>query len=533
MIVEQLMRRALAGFLFWTGCAMPLSAQWGELTIGAEAEQYLRAMQLRGVWGGEASAIRPYGPQPVRRWMRDSLSLHPWSARFRADSGMVHRVHLLRPMVMVNGTFGDFPWGFNDGALWQGMGLTTAASVGVSAHWRWISLRVEPLFFRAQNGNFTLAGDTTRGINAFVDQQRPGSIDLPQRFGRTPYQRVDPGQSELRFDIGPFAAGVSTMPQVWGPGMRHALFLTGTGPGIPHLFLGTSRAWRTPAGRLSGKLLYGKAKPSGFEPSVAVRDRLVSGLVASWQPPSGRRVEIGVARFYHHFWPEGGFRLKYLSLPFGSLFKDVQIYEGGPADNQLASVFFRWRAEDDGFEVYGEFGRTDRSIDARDVALEPEHNAAWLAGFSRLFGLSASSFWLVRGDVANGRIGSITRLSRGQSTIYDHSPITQGHTVRGQLLGTYLLERTGGLEVSVDRYARWGRVGGVLTQRAMPEDLSEGVRAAAARSQWAVEGSATRFVGKHDLFMRAGLVLDVNRRPGTDATAKFLALGVRMGGRDR
>lgn len=520
------MRRALAGFVLWTVCAMPLSAQWSELTIGAEAEQYLRAMQLRGVWSGEASAIRPYGPQPVRRWMRDSVPAHPWSARFRADSGMVH---LLRPMMMVNRTGGDFPWGFNDGALWQGVGLTTAVSAGFAAHWRWVSLRLEPIFFRAQNADFTLAGDTTRGVNPFVDQMQPGTIDVPQRFGRVPYQRVDLGQSELRVDFGPFAAGLSTMNQVWGPGMRHTLILTGNAPGIPRLFLGSSHAWRTPLGRFSGQLLYGKAAPSGYEPSVQVPDRLVSGLVVSWQPPSGRGLEIGGARFYHRFWPKGGFGLRDLTIPFGSFFQDAQVYSGGAADNQLASIFFRWRAENDGFEVYGEFGRTDRSIDLRDVELEPEQNAAWLAGFTRLFGLSGPSFWLVRADVANARIGSISRLSRAQGTFYDHGRITQGHTLRGQILGTYLLERTGGLEVAVDHYARWGRVGGMLTQRAMPEDLREGVLAADARSQWALEGSATRFVGKHDLFMRAGWVLDVNRRPGADAAARFLTLGTRLG----
>lgn len=505
--------------------AQGAQAQWRELTVGSEAELYVRAMQLRGVWEGEGTAIRPYGPEVVRRWMRDSVPAHPWRARFVADSDALT---VLRPSISL-GYNSAFPWGYNDGAVWAGRGLTTSATAGVAASWRWFSVRLEPVAFRAENRGFPLLGDTTRGANPFVDQQRPGSIDLPQRFGRGSYQRIDLGQSEVRADLGPLAVGFSSMNQFWGPGIAHALTLTANGPGIPRLFIGTARALVTPIGRINVQLLYGKLAASGYEPAVAEQDRFASGMVASWQPRSGKGFELGFTRFYHRFWPTGGLRVGDLTVPFGSLFKDLQSFDGGPADNQLASLFARWRGEESGFEVFGEFGRTDRAIDLRDLALEPEQNSAWYLGAAKSIQAAGDVLYLIRAEYVNGGISSIQRLARGQATYYEHTPITQGHTQRGQLLGTPLLERTGGLELAVDRWASWGRLGATLMQRALPEDEGEGVRRVAARSQWYSEASLVRFVGRYELFGQGGLVFDLNRRPGHDETNLHLQAGVRVG----
>lgn len=507
------------------GIPAALGAQWRELPVGSEGELYLRAMQTRGTWNGEPAALRGFGPLVTDRWSLEKPAPNPWAARFAPDTA---RLWAIRPSLMASFN-SAFPWGFNDGAAWQGKGANVAATAGFGARWRWLSVRVEPVFFRTQNGAFQLLGDTTRGANPFVDEQRPGSIDLPQRFGREVYQRIDAGQSEVRADVGLLAAGISTMNKFWGPGVRHSLLLGANGPGFPHLFLGTSRAALTRVGRLAGQVVYGKLTESAFAPAAPTHDRFGTGLVASWQPPSGRGIELGFARFYEREWPVGGPSLGDLTVPFGSLFEDVQTFKGGPADNQLISIFGRWRAEADGFEIFGEFGRNDRSGDARDLALEPEHNSAWLLGFAKTYHLGAEQFWMVRGEFVNGRISSIGRLGRGQATFYEHSPITQGHTQRGQLLGTPLLERSSGFELAVDRWARWGRAGLSAMQRSMPDDYSEGVNAASARSQWYLEANAVHFVGKREFFARYGIAFDLNRRASIDDVNHHLQVGARVG----
>ncbi len=511
-------------------CPLAAQGQWRESTVGSEADLYIRALQTRGVFGGEPVSIRPYSPPVLDRWARkrwtDSAraTSHPWGSRFRTDSA---HVWLLPAMVQASHN-SAFAWGMNDGAAWQGRGVTTIATLGFGARWRWLSLRVEPMWFSTQNRAFALLGDTARGENPFVDQQRPGIIDLPQRFGRARYARTDPGQSELRADVGLFTAGLSTMNEFWGPGVRQSLLMGSNSAGFPHLFLGSSHALRTPLGRLSGRVIYGKLSQSDQSPASPNRSRFGSAITASWQPPGGSGFEFGASRFYHRSWPDGGLKLNDLRAPLGSLFGDAQFSSGSTADNQLATLFMRWRAEDDGFELFGEFGRNDRSADARDLTVEPEHNSAWLLGFVKTFQSRNDGLWMVRSEFVNGRITELQSIGRGQATFYEHAPITQGHTERGQLLGSYLLERAGGLELSVDRWSPRGRRGLSLMYRAMPADQTAGVQRATARAQWYAEASAVRFFGAQELFAKGGLVFDLNRTPGRDVSNHYLSLGARV-----
>jgi len=524
----------VVAFVLYAGtsvlCPAAAQAQWREATVGSEAELYIRALQSRGVFGGEPVSIRAYSPPVLDRWARERWTdstrapSHPWGARFRNDSA---RLWLL-PATVEASYNSAFAWGFNDGAAWQGRGTNTIATLGFGARWRWLSLRVQPMWFSAENRAFALLGDTARGANPFVDQQRPGGIDLPQRFGRARYTRTDPGQSEVRADVGLLTVGLSTMNEFWGPGVRQSLLMGSNSAGFPHVFVGSSRALRTPVGRLSGRVTYGKLAQSDQAPAAPSRTRLGSGIIATWQPPGGSGFEFGAARFYHRAWPDSGLKLDDLKAPLGSLFNDAQFRSGSTADNQLATVFMRWRAEDDGFEVFGEFGRNDRSADARDLTVEPEHNSAWLLGFVKTFQARNDGLWMLRSELVNGRVTELQTIGRGQATFYEHAPITQGHTQQGQLLGSYLLERSGGLELSVDRWTPRGRRGVSVMYRAMPADQTAGVQQATARAQWYAEASAVRFVGAQELFAKGGVVFDLNRTPGRDVTNGYLSLGARL-----
>ena len=135
---------------------------------------------------------------------------------------------------------------------------------------------------------------------------------------------------------------------------------------------------------------------------------------------------------------------------------------------------------------------------------------------------------MLRTEVVNGRVAELQRIGRGQSTFYDHARIAQGHTERGQLLGSFLMERANGVEMSVDRWGRHGREGLSLMYRAMSANLSDGVTQATARSQWYAEANSVRFVGAQELFAKVGVVFDLNRTPGRNASNTFLSLGVKL-----
>jgi hypothetical protein len=122
----------------------------------------------------------------------------------------------------------------------------------------------------------------------------------------------------------------------------------------------------------------------------------------------------------------------------------------------------------------------------------------------------------------------LTSLGRGQSTFYDHSKIAQGHTELGQLLGTPLIDRSGGIDFSVDHFTNEGRLGVEVFERQMPPDLGVGMPADSARSQWDLGFGGTVFRGSADITFKIGHVWDLNRFPGQDVGNSYIQIGTRF-----
>src|SRR5207253_1639128 len=85
-------------------------------------------------------------------------------------------------------------------------------------------------------------------------------------------------------------------------------------------------------------------------------------------------------------------------------------------------------------EVYGEFAREDNSYDFRDVLMEPDHISGYTLGLQRAYPRADKRVLVVRGEILNARITSI-QLLRAQTPLYVHTPVDQGLTQRGQVLG--------------------------------------------------------------------------------------------------
>jgi hypothetical protein len=248
-----------------------------------------------------------------------------------------------------------------------------------------------------------------------------------------------------------------------------------------------------------------------------------------WMPPT-QPIEIGVARFYHRQWPKA-FRLRDLGVPFGSLLNDKEVAGVGVAENQLLTFFATIRVPASGFEVFGEFGKNDRNGDLRDALSEPEHNSAWMLGLFKVIGPQSLSngFWTFRAEVGSGRVSELQDLGRGQSTFYDHTTVTQGHTQDGQLLGSPLIDRSGGVDAAIDRWTRNGRVGMSLFERQMPPDLAVGLPPAQARTQWDFGANGTWFLGRSDVTFALGHVWDLNRFPHKNVGDNYVRVGLRAG----
>lgn len=475
------LRLALAAALL--ACAAPSAAQQarlpGGLVAGSEVEEYLRFLQTTGEVAPGPWSLRGFG-----RAEADGLlpppSGHPWAGHpaLRHDSsGVVVEALPARTRAWYNSAF---PFAANDGAVWAGRGATAAVEAGVAVRAGPLSLALRPVAFAAENRAFDVRGNGKDGERAYADGLRPDVIDLPQRFGPDPYARVDPGESYLRLDAGPVAAGISTATQVWGPGSEYPILLSSAGPGFPHVFVGTSRPADLWVARVHGRVVYGRLDQSAYSPvrDGSARRRFMSGVVGVVQPRGMPGLELGGGRFFHTPWPEDGLSAASFRTPFQGLLKrslDLDP-EGNPGDdrsNQLATFFFRWATTRAGAEVYGEYFREDHNFDLRDLLLEPDHSAAYMLGIRRAWRPSPERMVTLRAEAMNARLSHLARV-RTQSPKMIHTGTLQGHTQLGQPLGGRAVYGGAGTIVALDLYHPGGRWSASWTreQRGAPDQTN-------------------------------------------------------------
>lgn len=502
-----------------------------EVFAGAELERYLRVMQLAGAGLDQPWSVRLLAASEVSRSFAD-FTEHPWALRysFRGDSAAWGWVRP-RADVFFNSAF---PYGANDGAVWAGRGLTTAVQGGAWFRFGPVSGVVAPIAFVAQNARFPLASVSATD-DAFADPRYPNAIDFPQRFGDDAYWRVEPGQSHLRIELSPVALGVSTANQVWGPGDEYPIILGNNAPGFPHLFLGSSEPINILIGELHGRMVWGRLDQSDHSPVRAGEQRrFTTGLVGSFLPRWLPGLEIGGTRFFHMPWPTQGVSVDHVLKPFEGLLKSSLVGDGlgdgSDQANQLASIFARWAVPLAGFEVYGEFAREDHSANMRDLMLEPDHNSGYLVGFKRAWTGSPERWIVLRGEVLKTEPSHLNRV-RYQTPFYVHTWTPQGHTVRGQILGSPAAYGGSGAIVGAEVYQPEGRVavswsrtmrgtrGSYLETGTTDTEVADVIHSFAAE--------ATLFRGSFDMHGGAAAVWEFNRYFDDDAFNLNVELGVR------
>ena len=424
---------------------------WGEVFVGSEAESYLRDLQLIGAVPLYPWSLRSLSQGEVLRLAPHDSTL-PWARRYTFGSKSSARIALVRPVVTARWN-SAFPFGANDGAVWAGRGVTGAIAAGVAAAYGPVSVTVAPLAFRAQNAFVSLMPTGDTGRLAFRDAFF-GGIDLPQRFGDRPYGMVDPGQSTIRVDGFGLAAGFSTANLAWGPAREFPILFGNNAAGFPHAFLGTSGPVDLRVVRLHARIVWGKLYQSAYAGDTAGGGlRFGAGALVVLTSVHMPGLEIGVARFTHRVWRGGGPTLSDLLVPLRYQYRgNVTLAVN---DNQLASAFFRWVLPRSGFEVYGEYGRDDYNQNLRDFVEEPDHIGGYTVGIAKAF-RAGPIMRVFRFEVQNLQF-SVLAQGRGWAPFYTSGSISQGHTNRGQVLGSYAGLGGAGAIAAFDIYRPSGR----------------------------------------------------------------------------
>jgi hypothetical protein len=498
-----------------------------DLPAGGEWERYYRALQVAGESPLRLWTIRGFSDKQVeamrrnREWDRRAL---PASHRWQSVDWSIAATEA--------GVVGNsaFPFGMNDGPLWSGRGITAFATTGIASRRGPVSLSLRPFVFAAQNAAFPLGQTGQAGRLIFNNNAYPLNIDNPQRFGDGVYTRIDPGESTLRVELGSLGLGASTAAQFWGPAVEHPLILGNNAGGFPYLFAGTTNPIRV--GPLVGqaRIIWGRLKQSQYGPMDLGHTHFGTGLVISGGLHAVPGLEIGGARFFHIAWRDGGFWNSPFFAPFQGLLKNSLASPDNPngdnpQDNQLASIFARWVLPSSHVEMYAEYGREDHNWDARDLALEPDHDAGYVLGLMRAWGDSSKRLIVLRGELINTRIAQLTAAAP-QVPWYVHAPMWTGHTNQGQVLGSAAGLGGGGASIALDRYSDRGRTT-IRWDRIMRAERVIGVIPDPDRADVmnAFRVEQLRFRKDGELLVSGGVVFDYNRdfvRDGVNFTTTIV-----------
>ena len=524
-----------------------------EIFVSSPADNYLRYLQTVGKVPEHPWSSRGFSEREIRKLTAND-SASPWGDRFvdesREFAGL--RVGLIQPRVSFRYNSG-FAYGSNDGPIWAGRGLTSAAQLGFHASWKFISLKVAPVAFRAENKAFDIAA-TGRSGPALFGNPDFGGVDLPQRFGSSAYSQADPGESTLRVDLPFVTAGISTANQGWGPGHSFPILLGNNAAGFPHAFVGSSEPINIWIGKLHGRVFWGELAQSDYSTVTGEEEfvsraepgtkRFATGIILIAQVRGLPGLEIGGTRFFHSIWPRSGIPPSYFTKVFqGILKKDVKpdrlqdprfpasLDDVGISDNQLVSLFARWVLPRSGFELHAEYGRDDHSYDFRDLIQEPDHSRSYSVGARKVFSSTPEKLTAGRFEILNFQLPQLSRY-RGEGEMYVHGLIRQGHTYKGQLLGADAGVGIGaGSVVAVDRFTRTGRWTAAWTRVVRREngDYTElGIRSPRSIDvSHALGFERSSVIGEFEVTTGLTLVRELNRDFIRDATNINALVGVR------
>ncbi|HQR30443.1 MAG TPA: hypothetical protein PLL32_08535, partial [Anaeromyxobacteraceae bacterium] len=250
-----------------------------------------------------------------------------------------------------------YPSGSNDGAVWQGKGFSAQLGVGLGFRWGILSAAFVPGLAWQQNVAFPLVPTYRPGNLEYANPWYGDSLDVPQRFGPSPYWTVTPGQSYVQLDWAGFGVGLSTENLWWGPGVRNTLLMTNNADGFPHAYLGTVRPVDVWIGNLEASLWGGSLSRSDW---FYTQDRAWFG---------------GITTDLELRWVRG------LYLGFAAVNVSSALCSGCERNsNALLGLYGRWVFPGAGVEVYGEWVREDGWVNWKDFTKELDHSVGYTLG---------------------------------------------------------------------------------------------------------------------------------------------------------
>jgi hypothetical protein len=378
-----------------------------------------------------------------------------------------------------------YPSGANDGAVWQGKGVSAQLGVGLQFQWGILSAAFVPGLAWQQNAAFPMVPTGLPGNLAYSNPYYGASLDVPQRFGDANFWTLTPGQSYVQVAYAGVGIGISTENLWWGPGMRNTLLMSNNADGFPHAYLGTVRPVDVWVGNLEADVWLGSLGRSDY---FFTQDR-------AWLFAFTADLELR--------WVRG----LYVGFVFVNVMSNL-CRSCEQNSNQMIGLYGRWVFPPAGVEVYGEWTKDDGWANYSDLTKELDHAAGYTLGLQKVF--IGSDYWVrLIAEISDDNIPRPAREFRPNPTEYYTHAGNTGYTNRGAILGSAIGPGGSTQYLGVDVLTPSGWYGGWL-ERTRRNDVYYMIGApGGARGENDVEvGGGLRYVkslGAFDLGALAGL----------------------------
>lgn len=325
----------------------------------------------------------------------------------------------------------EYPHGFNDTSLWQGVGGNGYLQAGISGKFKKVTIILSPVFTISQNNEYE-----TMPADDFFDSEYAyflKNIDLPQRFGAEMYKQLSWGQSEVRYKNDFIQIGFGYQNLWLGPSTQNPILLSNSANGFPKIDIGLKDSFQY-IGAIDVKAFWGRLTESVFFNNIeSDNHNFISGLFLCYSPAFIPGFTLGLNRVKLTPWENLSFS-EVLSI----FDPESDSKYGRDSSDQRASITGEWKYRDAGFRGYFEWARNDYSPGLRDnILLEPSHSQAFTIGFEQVLVNRLSHILSMNAEITqlihtrDYEIG----LGMGQTGFYTHHIITQGYTNEGQMLG--------------------------------------------------------------------------------------------------
>ena len=392
-----------------------------------DIEELIRDLQLAGKLApNDALTIRPFYTNSDITYNK---LLNLIDADIENNNQLVTKPNLNISLLPINFTqkmTTHHPYGWNDGAFSLSKGYQFLISGGVYLQWHKLKIQLRPEFVKTASGNYE--------TNNYWGAVTPS------------FKKIMPGQSSIRYDLGPITAGISTENMWWGPGIYNSMLMSNNAPGFLHYTINSNRPIITFAGSFQFQLQTGflqKDDNQGYENErlkyIIINNgkRYYNSINISYQPKFIKNVYFGLTRTFQNYTRlqssySNSFVSNYLPV-FVAFFRNTYTDDTVKRD-QVAAVSARWVIPKENAEMYLEFGFNDGKYNFRDLMMDMAHSSGYVWGFKKLKLINQTSYLNFNIEIA--RLAQTTSyINRNAGNWYIHGGIIEGYTNLNQIMG--------------------------------------------------------------------------------------------------